>query len=107
MLLLGGAQISSHLGSSFPLLLGGGNKLGFRHGQHLKWQGNERSASDLYLTILQQLRCPVEAFKESKGPIRELLACPVWPQKHALRTTCRVWRTRLLMWEWTARFIGR
>jgi len=73
-LLLGGSQISSHSGSSFPLLLAGGNRLGFRHGQHLKWKGNERSASDLYLTILQQLRCPVESFKESKGTISELLA---------------------------------
>lgn len=74
VLLLGGSQISSHSGGSFPLLLAGGNKLGFRHGQHLKWKGNERSASDLYLTILRQLRCPVDSFKESKGPISELLA---------------------------------
>lgn len=74
VLLLGGSQISSHSGSSFPLLLAGGNKLGFKHGQHLKWKGNERSASDLYLTILQQLGCPVESFKESKRPITELLA---------------------------------
>jgi len=73
VLLLGGSQISSHSGRSFPLLLAGGNKLGFRHGQHLKWKSNERSASDLYLTILQQLRCPVESFKESKGPISEVL----------------------------------
>lgn len=73
VLLLGGSQISSHSGSSFPLLLAGGNKLGFKHGQHLKWKRDKRSASDLYLTILQQLRCPVESFKESNGPISELL----------------------------------
>ena len=30
-------------------------------------------ASDLYLTILQQLGCPVKSFKESSGPISELL----------------------------------
>lgn len=73
-LLLGGSQISSHSGSSFPLLLAGGRKLGFKHGQHLKWANDEKSASDLYLTILQQLGCPVESFKESKGPITEILA---------------------------------
>ena len=73
-LLLGGSQISSHSGKSFPLLLAGGKKLGFKHGRHLKWEANTRSASDLYLTILQQLRCPVESFKESKGPISELLS---------------------------------
>jgi hypothetical protein len=73
VLLLGGAQISSHSGKSFPTLLAGGKKLGFKHGQHLKWDGR-RPMSDLYLTILQQLGCPVTSFKESKSPISELLA---------------------------------
>ena len=74
VLLLGGAQISSHSGRSFPTLLAGGRHLGFRHGQHLRFQGERRPMSDLYLTILQQLGCPVTSFKESAGPIRELLA---------------------------------
>ena len=56
------------------MLVAGGNKLGFKHGQHLKWKSNQRAASDLYLTILQQLGCPVTSFKESKGPITEMLA---------------------------------
>jgi hypothetical protein len=73
VLLFGGSQISSHSGSSFPLLLAGGKNLGFKHGQHLKWKGNERPASDLYLTILQQLGCPVTSFKESRGTISEIL----------------------------------
>lgn len=73
VLLLGGSQISSHSGGSFPMLLAGGRKLGFKHGQHLKWKGGVKPASDLYLTILQQLRCPVRSFKESTGPISELL----------------------------------
>jgi hypothetical protein len=74
VLLLGGSQISSHSGGSFPMLLAGGRKLGFRHGQHLKWKSGAKPASDLYLTILQQLGCPVKSFKESTGPITELLA---------------------------------
>ncbi|MDQ3621052.1 MAG: DUF1552 domain-containing protein [Verrucomicrobiota bacterium] len=73
VLLLGGSQISSHSGASFPMLLAGGRKLGFKHGQHLKWPLDKKPASDLYLTILQQLRCPVTSFKESTGPITELL----------------------------------
>ena len=72
-LLLGGSQISSHSGSSFPMLLAGGKRLGFKHGQHVKWKGDQRSASDLYLTILQQLGCRVDSFKESTGPLSELL----------------------------------
>jgi hypothetical protein len=74
VLLFGGAQISSHSGKSFPTLLAGGRKLGFRHGQHLKWDSEKKPMSDLYLTILQQLGCPVKSFKESSGPISELLA---------------------------------
>ena len=73
VLLLGGSQISSHSGGSFPMLLAGGRRLGFKHGQHLKWKGGSKPASDLYLTILQQMRCPVKSFNESTGPISELL----------------------------------
>jgi hypothetical protein len=74
VILFGGSQISSHSGKSFPLLLAGGRKLGFRHGRHLKWPTDTRPASDLYLTVLQRLGCPVASFKESAGPIGELLA---------------------------------
>lgn len=74
VLLMGGAQISSHSGKSFPTLLAGGKKLGFKHGQHLKWEQEKKPMSNLYLTILQQLGCPVTSFKESSGIISELLA---------------------------------
>jgi hypothetical protein len=73
VLLFGGAQISSHSGKSFPLLLAGGKKLGFKHGQHVKWKGDEKPASNLYLTILQQLGCPVTSFMESTAVLSELL----------------------------------
>ncbi len=73
ILLFGGAQITSHSGKSFPTILAGGRKLGFKHGQHLKWDSDKKPMSDLYLTILQQLGCPVTSFKESVGPISELL----------------------------------
>jgi hypothetical protein len=74
VLLMGGAQISSHSGKSFPTLLAGGKKLGFKHGQHLKFESEKMPMSNLYLTILQQLGCPVTSFKESSGPITDLLA---------------------------------
>jgi hypothetical protein len=74
VILFGGAQISSHSGKSFPLILAGGRKLGFKHGRHLKWPTDTRPASDLYLTILQRLGCPVTSFKESTGPMTELLS---------------------------------
>jgi len=74
VIMLGGSQISSHSGKSFPMVLAGGTKLGFRHGQHLKWNTDTKPASNLYLTILQQMGCPVTTFKESNGTIGELLA---------------------------------
>lgn len=73
-LLLGGSQVTSHSGSNFPMLLAGGKKLGFKHGQHVKFKGDGKTASDLYLTILQQMGCPVDSFKESTGPLSEILA---------------------------------
>ena len=73
-ILFGGAQTASHVGSSFPTILAGGKASGFKHGQHVKWSKDKRPMSDLYLTILQQLGCPVNSFKESVGPIGDLLA---------------------------------
>lgn len=72
-ILFGGSQISSHSGKSFPMILAGGRALGFKHGGHLKWPTDTRPVSDLYLTVLQRLGCPVSSFKESSGPIAELL----------------------------------
>ncbi|CAN5311067.1 DUF1552 domain-containing protein [soil metagenome] len=74
VLLFGGSQINSHSGHSFPTVLAGGGKLGFRHGQHVKWDADTVPMSNLYLTILQQLGCPVQSFKESSGIISEVLA---------------------------------
>ena len=74
VLLMGGSQVNSHSGGSFPTLLAGGKKLGFKHGHHVKWDGGKVPMSNLYLTILQQLGCPVESFKESNGILSELLA---------------------------------
>jgi hypothetical protein len=74
VLLMGGSPIYSHSGKSFPTILAGGKGLGFKHGQHLKWGSEKMPMSNLYLTILQQLGCPVTSFKESTGPISEVLA---------------------------------
>jgi hypothetical protein len=73
VILLGGSQITSHSGKSFPMVLAGGRKLGFKHGAHHKWNTDTKPASDLYLTILQQMGCPATSFKESTGPIGDLL----------------------------------
>jgi len=43
-------------------------------GQHVKYDSEKKPMSDLYLTILQQLGCPVKSFKESASPLSEVLA---------------------------------
>ena len=73
VILLGGAQTASHVGTNFPTILAGGKALGFKHGHHTRWPLDKRPMSDLYLTILQQLGCPVDSFKESAGTISEVL----------------------------------
>ena len=73
VILFGGAQTASHVGTSFPTILAGGKALGFKHGHHTRWPLDTRPMSDLYLSILQQLGCPVDSFKESSAPISEVL----------------------------------
>jgi hypothetical protein len=84
--LLGGSQISRHSGGSFPMLLAGGRKLGFKHGQHVKWKGNPKPASDLYLTILRQMGRPAKPFKKSAGP------SPKFWRNHVLECSVPLWK---------------
>ncbi len=73
VILFGGAQTASHVGVSFPTIVAGGKQLGLKHGHHTRWPLDKRPMSDLYLTILQKLGCPVDSFKESSDTISELL----------------------------------
>lgn len=72
-LLIGGSQDRTHRAVNFPLLLAGGKKLGWRHGQHVRYPQGRVPTSDLYLTMLKAARCRVSSFKESRGILSELL----------------------------------
>ena len=73
-ILFGGAQTASHVGSSFPTISRRRQGLGLQAWPARQVAKDKRPMSDLYLTILQQLGCPVNSFKESVGPIGDLLA---------------------------------
>jgi hypothetical protein len=86
-ILLGGMQGITHNATDGPTLVAGGKRLGWRHGQYkVYWRPQDQRGkgqpegsgpkplSNLFLTILQQAGCPVDAFKESTGPLSELLA---------------------------------
>ena len=84
-ILLGGMQGVTHNATDGPTLVAGGKRLGWRHGQYkVYWQpkedagkaqraGGPKPLSNLYLTMLQQAGCPVDFFKESTGPLTDLL----------------------------------
>lgn len=95
LLLIGSASSAFHTSRNYPLILVGGRKMGFQHGQYLKygqgnednqadagvstdagWRGemgyNELPLSNLYLTMLQKLGVEVESFADSTGAFAEV-----------------------------------
>jgi hypothetical protein len=86
-ILLGGMQGATHRAADGPTLVAGGKRLGWRHGQYkvycrpadphggqkLVGKGSPQPLSNLYLTMLQQAGCRVDSFKESTGPLSDLL----------------------------------
>jgi len=94
-LLFGSASSAFHLSRNYPLLLIGGGKLGFKHGQFLKygdgndknqstsgissdsgWQGamnyTELPLSNLYLTMLHKLGVETKGFGGSSETLSEV-----------------------------------
>ena len=94
-LLFGSASSAFHLSRNYPLLLIGGGKLGFKHGQFLKygdgndknqstsgissdsgWQGamnyTELPLSNLYLTMLHKLGVETKSFGGSSETLSEV-----------------------------------
>ena len=64
----------THKAVNYPLILAGGNSMGFRHGQHRHFEQSKHCLSNLYVTILQQLGVEAESFADSTGTLSELLA---------------------------------
>ena len=95
VLLFGSASSAFHLSRNYPLILIGGRKMGFKHGQHLQYgQGNEKNQaasgistaagwradmgytelplSNLYLTMLHKLGVEAESFGGSTETLKEV-----------------------------------
>jgi len=94
LLLYGSASSAFHLSRNYPLLLVGGKKLGFKHGQYLNYAGagayrggwapgdtepyrlkstrEDLPLSNLYVTMLQRLGVETEAFAGHTGTISEV-----------------------------------
>ena len=56
-----------------PTLLAGGRGLGVRQGQFLKYS-SETPFANVFVTMLERMRLPVERFADSSGGLDELIA---------------------------------
>ena len=93
LVLFGSASSAFHLSRNYPLILFGGKRMGFQHGQYLNfiggnafggaWSGGrepwqrefaheDKPLSNLFLTMLQRLGVDAASFAESTGTIAEL-----------------------------------
>lgn len=94
LLLFGSASSAFHLSRNYPLLLVGGQKMGFKHGQYLNFAGTgayrggwapgdtepwrmkstqeDLPLSNLYLTMLQKLGVETESFGGNTGTLSEV-----------------------------------
>ncbi len=93
LLLWGSASSAFHLSRNYPLVLAGGKKMGFKHGQYLDFAGagayrggwapgdtepwkmrtnfEDLPLSNLYVTMLQRLGVETDTFADNTGTISE------------------------------------
>lgn len=69
----GGSTSRTHVATNYPLILAGAEKMGFRHGQHRRFDESSHRLSNLYVTMLQQLGVETDRFADSVGTLAEVL----------------------------------
>lgn len=73
MVLYGCCTSQTHVTRNYPLILAGGSNLGIKHGQYRKFS-EDVPLSNLFVTMLQKMDVPVDSFKDSTGPMTEILS---------------------------------
>lgn len=71
IVLYGSGASTTHNPRNLPTLLAGGNRLGLRHGIHLR--KTDTPLANLYLSILRSLKIEQESFADSTGTIGDSL----------------------------------
>lgn len=74
ILLYGCSTSRTHQAVNYPLVLAGGRSLGFRHGHHHHFDESKFRLSDLFATVLQQLKLPLDHFADSTRTLSEFLS---------------------------------
>lgn len=72
VVLYGSSNSNTHNNHNYPLVLAGGDKLGFQHGQFHKF-GDDVPLSNLFVTMMNRVGLPTESFVDSTGEISELI----------------------------------
>ena len=70
--LYGSSNSTTHTNRNYPLVLAGGKKLGFKHGQYLKFT-RDTPFSNIFATQLQQIGLKNTRFGDSTGIVGELI----------------------------------
>jgi len=74
VVLYGSSNSQTHVNTDYPLMLVGGEKLGFRQGALHDFGKKTPPLSNLYLTLLNALKVPATQFSDSSGSIPEIMA---------------------------------
>ena len=74
VVLYGSSNSQTHVNTDYPLMLVGGEKLGFRQGALHDFGKKTPPLSNLYLTLLNALKVPATQFSDSSGTIPEIMA---------------------------------
>jgi len=72
LVLYGSSNSKTHNNNNYPTLLAGGRGLGVRQGQFLKYS-SKTPFSNVFVTMLDRMRLPVESFSDSSGGLDELI----------------------------------
>jgi len=72
LVLYGSSNSKTHVNRNYPLVLAGGNGLGIRHGQYLKYKESVPLAN-LHLTMLQRLGVAANSWADSTGILTALV----------------------------------
>ncbi|MEM8733207.1 MAG: DUF1552 domain-containing protein [Planctomycetota bacterium] len=74
LLYYGCSTSQTHVAANYPLILAGGQRLGFRHGAFRRFDESRVRLTDLYVTLLQQFGLEIDRFADSTGDLTDVLS---------------------------------
>ncbi len=72
-ILYGSSNSKTHNNTNYPLILAGGKKMGYRHGQYLTFD-SKTPLANLFVTMQKRMGVKAESFADSTGNIDDLIS---------------------------------